>query len=341
MAKQYPLDQLKRNTCINGPAAWASAWLYQITNETKYLTWAQRIYKWTKETLYNYQDKLYSDNIDGNGNYQYWQFTYNTGTMMSAASYLYEITGEVKYKDDVNAMVGGTQNEALNDHFLIRFNQPEKDNNDYTMPKPISDGDFYKDNPWFRVYLFQGFLDAMKRVDVNIGRYLERAKKGIMYGYNNKRDSKGFVADDWLDLDNNEAIATGSIKTLNKVGNVENFATFALYEKYLQSVIANQNNSRAIQDELDTKKDYALDLLLNLDNMPSLNLLNQSGQTSSYSRNGNNVDGFGMLNNVTGEAVNDSNNRNLLELYQPGVITRIWFTTWESNSRLKSTLMES
>ena len=238
-----PLDKLQRNTCINGPAAWANAWLYQITGTEKYLQWAIRIYDWTKAVLYNSNDKLFSDNIKANGNYDYWQFTYNTGTMISAASYLYEITNEVKYKNDVLEYIEGTQNTTLNDHFLILFDVPKEkadESRNYEMSKPISDGDFYKDNPWFRVYLFQGFLDAMKRVDPNIGIYLERSKRALIYGLENQIDAKGFLAEDWVSVDHNKGYGdnwgSSSIKTLNAVGNVENIVIFDLYEQYLEMI---------------------------------------------------------------------------------------------------------
>lgn len=83
-----------------------------------------------------------------------------------------------------------------------------------------------------------------------------------------------------------------------------------------------------VNEKLNNLNDYGLDLLSKGDHLPLLRNHIYSEQTSSYSRNGNNVDGFGMNGNETGEVSSISIRRPLLILDQPGVVYRMWFTSW-------------
>lgn len=85
-----------------------------------------------------------------------------------------------------------------------------------------------------------------------------------------------------------------------------------------------------VSEKLESLNDYGLDLFQKGDNLPLFRPEITSEQTSSYSRNGNNTDGFGMGGNVDGEVNSLSIRRPLLILNQPGVVYRMWFTTWES-----------
>ena len=83
-----------------------------------------------------------------------------------------------------------------------------------------------------------------------------------------------------------------------------------------------------VNEKLDKMKDYGIDLFQKSDHLPLLRSNITSEQTSSYSRNGNNTDGFGMGGNETGEVSSISIRRPLLILNQPGVVYRMWFTSW-------------
>lgn len=85
-----------------------------------------------------------------------------------------------------------------------------------------------------------------------------------------------------------------------------------------------------VKEKLNGLKDYGLDLFSKADYLPVMKNHVYSEQQSSYSRNGNNVDGFGMNGNVSGEVNEIALMRPLLELYQPGIVYRMWFTTWEN-----------
>lgn len=83
-----------------------------------------------------------------------------------------------------------------------------------------------------------------------------------------------------------------------------------------------------VNEQLNQMQDYGLDLLSKTDRLPLLRNDIFSEQTSSYSRDGGNADGFGLPDNVTGEVSSISIRRPLLILDQPGVVYRMWFTSW-------------
>lgn len=93
-------------------------------------------------------------------------------------------------------------------------------------------------------------------------------------------------------------------------------------------VACQPTKSKEILTERFEGKDYGVDLFSKLDRLAENkdNLLVE--QQSSYSRDGGNSDGFGVSGNVTGEIDGRGNPlvRNLLELKQPGVVYRMWFT---------------
>src|SRR5258708_3097366 len=83
-----------KNTCSNGPGIVLALQLYKATKEKKYLDTALLLYHWVDAHLRDV-DGLYFDNIRvrdhriGKAKY-----SYNTGTMLQANVYLYELTGE-------------------------------------------------------------------------------------------------------------------------------------------------------------------------------------------------------------------------------------------------------
>ena len=85
---------ISKNTCSNGPGIVLALQLYKATKEQKYLDTALLLYHWVDAHLRD-SDGLYFDNIRlrdqriGKAKY-----SYNTGTMLQANVYLYELTGE-------------------------------------------------------------------------------------------------------------------------------------------------------------------------------------------------------------------------------------------------------
>ena len=193
-----------KNTCSNGPAAMACFDFYNyyknLTPENAeqealykdkqdfYLGFGRYIYEWTKSVLMDQADGTYGDNIEllDNGAYRLngGKLTYTSGTMLSAAVRLYEITGEEEYKaDSEKTLRGSYQTFVTRD----RFYAPGID------LYPTSDG-------WFHVYLVRGYID-FARVFGNEA-YLKKMADTMDFAYKNARNYYGLIKNDWSGRDN-------------------------------------------------------------------------------------------------------------------------------------------
>src|SRR5690606_11076236 len=75
-----------KNACSNGPASILAARLYNITQDESYKEWAERIYDWQKNTLYERSTGAVYDNINGETNViGTFALTYNQGTFLGTA----------------------------------------------------------------------------------------------------------------------------------------------------------------------------------------------------------------------------------------------------------------
>ena len=144
-------DMESKNTCSNGPAVLLALQLYQIKKDKALLDTALRIFNWTKEKLQT-PDKLYYDNIrTKDGSLNKTVFSYNTGTMLESAVYLYEITGDKKYLEEANAMA---------ERSLSYF---------YGSGK-------FRDSYWFNAVLLRGYQHLLKvNKDLKYVRGFKRA----------------------------------------------------------------------------------------------------------------------------------------------------------------------
>lgn len=90
-----------KNACSNGPAIIAACYLYQIYNDSSYLTKAQAIFNWERATLFNATTGAVADAIDLAGNVNTaWIFTYNQGTFVGGGNFLYNLTGNRQFYKD-------------------------------------------------------------------------------------------------------------------------------------------------------------------------------------------------------------------------------------------------
>lgn len=90
-----------KNACSNAPGALIACRLYEVEKQEDELDWALKIYTWTRETLFNPATGAVYDNINGNtGEIGSFSLTYNQGTFMASAHYLYKFTGDQNYLKD-------------------------------------------------------------------------------------------------------------------------------------------------------------------------------------------------------------------------------------------------
>ncbi|MCW3093004.1 MAG: hypothetical protein JWP81_4073 [Ferruginibacter sp.] len=126
-----------KNTCSNGPGIILALQLYKATNKNAYLDTAVLLYNWVNKTL-KAPSGLYYDNIKINsGRIGKHQYTYNTGTMLQSAIYLYEATNDPAYLK---------QATSIADSSLPYFFDTKK----------------FKDNYWFEAVLLRGYQHLLR-----------------------------------------------------------------------------------------------------------------------------------------------------------------------------------
>lgn len=208
-------EKISRNTCINAPAAYAAARFYQLTGSDYHLEWAEQIFTWTEEHLFDTQLNVYLDNIDEFGNVENMIFTYNSGVMISAASLLYNLTNNDHYQDHALLNIAGAKDVMSKKH----------------MRNDI-EGDFYKDNTWFNMYLFQGYLDATRYLDETelAHQNMQEAIKAFNFVYPRYKDYHGLALQEW-DASNLTQSRQESFRpaSLHAAGNLESMTVFAEY----------------------------------------------------------------------------------------------------------------
>jgi Predicted glycosyl hydrolase len=116
-------ERNQKNVATNAPAVVTAVRLYTATRDPAYLARAKGLYDWIDTRLQ--EDGHVYDHFDADGTLVKWDFTYNFGNYISAATALYEVTGERSYLDDAIRAAdwattyltnGGTlMNEGVND----------------------------------------------------------------------------------------------------------------------------------------------------------------------------------------------------------------------------------
>jgi hypothetical protein len=90
-----------KNACINGPAAIAACYLYNITGDSSYLAKAEACYAWERRVLFNTNSGAIYDSIGtGTSGINTWSSSYNQGTFIGAGNFLYRITRLPFYVQD-------------------------------------------------------------------------------------------------------------------------------------------------------------------------------------------------------------------------------------------------
>lgn len=126
-----------KNTCSNGPGIILAMQLYKATNDRRFLDTAILLYDWVNEKLKS-SNGLYHDHINVKTNkIARHLYSYNTGTMLQANVYLYELTGKEKYLQEA---------VSIADSALVYFN---------------GDGKF-RDSYWFNAVLLRGYQHLLQ-----------------------------------------------------------------------------------------------------------------------------------------------------------------------------------
>ncbi len=116
-------DNNTKNACIQGPGAVGAYLLYKATGEIDYLNKAIAIYTWERNTLFEPGSGAIHDRIEVANGLRRGSLTYNQGTFIGIANYLYQETGNISYFNDAKAASDFLRNDLCNDDGLPRENQ--------------------------------------------------------------------------------------------------------------------------------------------------------------------------------------------------------------------------
>ena len=126
-----------KNTCSNGPGIILALQLYKATQEKPYLDTALLLYNWVNENLRS-AGGLYYDNIKvASRAVDKRLYSYNSGTMLQSAVYLYECTKDVKYLQQATGIA------------------------DNSAPYFLANNKF-RDDYWFCAVLLRGYQHLLK-----------------------------------------------------------------------------------------------------------------------------------------------------------------------------------
>ncbi len=153
-----------KNTCSNGPGILVAIKLFQATKDQQYLDSALKIYNWTNKNLQT-PSKLFYDNIrTSDRRIGKAIFSYNTGTMLQANLYLYEVTGEKKYLEEA---------KTIADSSLSYF---------YGRGR-------FRDDYWFNAVLLRAYQHLLKH-DPDL-KYIRGFKKCLDHALVTKKNEQG------------------------------------------------------------------------------------------------------------------------------------------------------
>lgn len=182
-----------KNTCSNGPGVLLALQLYKATGEKPFLDTALQIYNWVNKNLKD-ESGLYWDNVGfPSGKVDTIRYSYNTGTMLQSAVYLYEITGEKQYLEQAQKSA-----KSAADYF-------------YGNPK-------LRDAFWFNAVLLRGYQHLLQH-DKNLD-YINAFKKCIDNEMKEKQLESGLFAN--KNKTENLVNQAGMLEILNRLSAIQN-----------------------------------------------------------------------------------------------------------------------
>lgn len=181
-----------KNTCSNGPGIILALQLYKATGEKPFLDTAIQLYDWVNKNLKD-STGLYWDNIGfPSGKVDSTRYSYNTGTMLQSAVYLYEITGQKEYLEQAKIAA-----KSAAGYF-------------YSKPK-------LRDGFWFNAVLLRGYQHLLLH-DNNVA-YINAFKKCIDNELKEKQLENGLFAH--KNKTDNLVNQAGMLEILNRLSAIE------------------------------------------------------------------------------------------------------------------------
>lgn len=176
-------QELERGLSANACCIIVNAWLYQLTREEGYLTWAHRFYDFCKQMqdpvtkiYYNGVHTLLRDDKRVSGSVNHDLYSYNPGSMILADLLLLDITGEERYELDAWQTA-----QATHEAFL-------RENENGTRE--------YKDFVWFTAIWAEGCMALTKRDAARTAPYRAVFEEMLLYGFAHFRHPDGLIPHD-------------------------------------------------------------------------------------------------------------------------------------------------
>lgn len=167
----------QKPACSNGKAMVLALKLYKETGDEYYLENGKRFYEWIWKYLRDPERDIIMNSwiTEGEGHAQFDPYTYNSGTLIQAATALHRFTGEQRYLDQAIQICEGTSK------FFFHYTE---------------DGiPFTYNIPWFDVVLFRGYQDVWEITGDS--KYADILIKALDHAWDHARDASGLVANDW------------------------------------------------------------------------------------------------------------------------------------------------
>lgn len=174
--------------CTSGPncmkaantsayAAFVASEMFKLTDNPEYLSFAERVYDWTYNTMRDRADNLYWNDVNlGTGEVATRKWTYNAGMMIMSGVNLYEITAEESYLEESIA----TARSAFSYFTTV-----------------VNDQLFFPSNdPWFNVELMTAFIE-LSAYDSTSKDYVEVFIRNADYAWEHARNEEGQFYEDW------------------------------------------------------------------------------------------------------------------------------------------------
>lgn len=203
-----------KNTANNGPAIVIFCRLYELTGEENYLEYARMTYQWLYNTLLDKSSWLMWDalNVETNEINKY-QAPYTTGSMLHAASLLYKITGESKYKRTADNIAVAAYRRWFENYKSDALGQ--------TIKLVKTESNTHSDD----IIVLMRAYEAYARISTN-HRYLTAFAQSLRHIWQTRRDAEtGLMNYDW------KGTATqNEWSSLGQTGYVEMYARMAQLE---------------------------------------------------------------------------------------------------------------